>query len=77
VLYWEVKNNRVTRVHHGFDESGVLRARLVQQRSHRVTNLKLYCPPQRLVQTLRFGEVARARSTAEEYLQRDKTRRGG
>jgi hypothetical protein len=77
VLNWKTKQNQVTCVHSGFDETGVLRARLVQESSRKVTNLKLYCPPDRLIDTLDYQEVALAKQLVEEYLANKHSRRGG
>lgn len=77
MLRWKIKHNRVTCVHFGYDYQETLRARIVQERSTKVINLKLYCPPGRLVQTFEYHDVARARMCAEEFLANSGNRRGG
>jgi hypothetical protein len=77
MLVWRTKRNRVTVVHSGHDKTGELRARLVQEKSRKVTNLKLYCPPDRLIHTLDYQEVALAKQLVEEYLANKHSRRGG
>lgn len=77
MLNWKIKQNQVTCVHSGFDETGVLRARLVQECSRKVTNLKLFCPPERLVHTLGYQDVGLAKQLVEDFLANRHIRRGG
>lgn len=77
MLNWKTKQNQVTCVHSGFDETGVLRARLVQESSRKVTNLKLFCPPERLVHTLDYHDVSQAKQLVEDFLANRHIRRGG
>lgn len=77
MLHWQIKHNQVTVVHSGYDEAGELRVRLVQEHSRKATNLKLYCPPERLVHTLDHDDVRLAKAIAEEYLANRHIRRGG